>query len=74
MSARDAARYLGSRAITFGLYTLAIVDASSFDQDRNDWFLITLRLLGSATFFWWAVSRTVQHWHQDQQPTRKGKQ
>lgn len=53
---------------TLGLYTLVIVDASGWDRDRNSWPLLIFRLLATATFLWWAVDRTVTHWHEDRAP------
>ena len=71
MSARDAARYVGSRTATLGLYTLAIVEVTGWDRDPNSWALITVRLLMSATFLWWAVSRTIRHEREDQKLFQK---
>jgi hypothetical protein len=31
------------------------------------WFLIILRLGGTAMVLWWAVDRTIAHWHEDQE-------
>ena len=65
MSARDAARFTGSRALTLGFYVLATVGISSWDQDPDSWRLIGFHLLSAAMFLWWAVSRTIRHYHED---------
>lgn len=65
MGVRDAARFTGSRALTLGLYLLATVGVSSWDRDPDSWRLIGFHLLSAAMFLWWAVSRTIRHYHED---------
>jgi len=65
----DAAKWLGRRIATFGLYLLAVIGGSSWDQGDPSWFRITLRLGAAAMFLWWAIERTVGHWHEDQEDT-----
>lgn len=61
----NALRWLASRALTLGLYILAIIGATNWDHDPNSWFLITTRLGANAMFLWWAVDRTIGHHHED---------
>jgi hypothetical protein len=63
----DTAKWAGRRLLTVGLYILAIIGATSWDRDPNSWFLICLRLGATAMFLWWAVWRTIDHWHLDQE-------
>lgn len=60
------ARWAGRRLATVGLYVMAIIGASSWDRDPASWFLF-VRLGGTAIWLYWAVSRTVTHWHEDQE-------
>jgi hypothetical protein len=65
MSVRDGARFLGSRALTLGFYVLATIGIRTWDRDPNSWRLIAFHLLTAAMFLWWAVSRTIRHYHED---------
>lgn len=55
------------RLLTVGLYVLAIIGASGWDRDDPSWFRIFLRLGATAIWLYWAVSRTISHWHEDQE-------
>jgi hypothetical protein len=66
MSARDAARFTASRAGTFGLYALAVIGSSSWDRDPDSWFIL-VRIGGTVIFLWFAVSRTIRHYHEDRE-------
>ena len=55
------------RLATRGLYLLAIIGASSWDDNPDSWFLIFLRLGAAAMFLSLAVRRTVSHWHEDRE-------
>ncbi len=59
------ARFVGDRVFTFLLYLLAVLDASSWDRNPDSWFWITFRLFAAAGYLWWAVGRTIRHWHAD---------
>jgi len=63
----ETAGWLLRRLHTLGLYILVVIGASSWDRDPNSWFHIILRLGATAMFLWWAVDRTVDHWHEDQE-------
>lgn len=65
-----AAAWLVRRLFTAGLYLLAVIGASSWDQHPNSWFLIILRLGAVVMFLWWAVDRTIGHWHEDQEDAK----
>ena len=64
MSARDAGRFVASRAATFGLYALAVIGASSWDADPDSWWIF-VRIGGTVNFLWFAVARTIRHYHED---------
>lgn len=66
MATRDAAQYLASRALTLGFYALATIGITSWDRDPDSWCLTAYHLLTAAMFLWWAVSRTIRHFHEDQ--------
>lgn len=72
MSARDAGRFVASRALTFGFYVLAVVGISGWDRDPDSWRLILFRLGAAALFLWAAVIRTVRHYHEDRQQDERG--
>ena len=55
------------RLATRGLYLLAIIGASSWDDNPDSWFLIFLRLGAAAMFLSLAMRRTVSHWHEDRE-------
>lgn len=63
----DAIKWVGRRIATGGLYVLAVIGASSWDDSNPSWLEICLRLGGAAIFLSWAVRRTVSHWHEDQE-------
>jgi hypothetical protein len=63
----ETAAWVVRRLYTGGLYILAIIGATSWDRDPNSWFLICLRLGATAMFLWWAVDRTITHWHEDRE-------
>jgi hypothetical protein len=65
MAARDAARFIGSRALTLGFYVLATIGISDWDRDPDSWRLIGFHLLTAAMFLWWAVARSIRHYHED---------
>ena len=66
MSARDGGRFLASRALTLGVYTLAIIGVTGWDRDPNSWPLIAFHLFTGAWLLWWAVNRTIRHYHEDE--------
>jgi hypothetical protein len=63
----DGVKWLWRRLATLGIYVLVIIGASGWDRDPNSWFRISLRLGATAMFLWWAVDRTIAHWHEDQE-------
>jgi hypothetical protein len=63
----DAAKWLGRRIATGGLYILAIVGATSWTDGNPNWAEIFIRLGGTAIFLSMAVRRSVGHWHEDQE-------
>lgn len=64
MSARDAGRFLLSRAATFGLYSLAVIGANSWDSEPDSWWIF-VRIGGTVVFLWTAILRTIRHYHED---------
>ena len=67
MAARDAVRFLASRAVTVGCYALAAIGITSWDRDPDSWRLIALHLGSAVMFTWWAVYRTIRHYLEDHQ-------
>lgn len=65
MSAQDAGRFVASRAATLGLYILGVVGASGWDRNPDSWILIGFRLGAAAMFLWYAVARSIRHYHED---------
>jgi len=65
MSTRDAVGFLASRAATFGLYVLAVGNIGLLGAEPDSWREIGFRLIGGAAFTYWAVNRSIQHWHDD---------
>lgn len=60
-----AARWIGARAFTLGLYVCAVVGGRTWDQSPDSWRLIGFRLVSAGVFLWWAVDRTIRHHAQD---------
>jgi hypothetical protein len=67
MAARDAGRFLARRALTTSCYALAVIGITNWDSDPDSWRLIAFRLATAVMFLWWAVSRTIRHYHEDQE-------
>lgn len=67
MAARDALRFVASRALTIGCYALATIGITAWDRDPDSWRLIALHLGSAVMFTWWAVVRTIRHYHEDHQ-------
>lgn len=65
MSVRDAGKFLGARAITLGIYAGAVVGITNWDRDPNSWRLIAIHLGTAVLWLWWAVSRSIRHYHED---------
>jgi hypothetical protein len=63
----DTAKWAARRLATAGLYVLAIIGASSWDDRDPSWPMIILRLGAAAIFLSAAVRRTVTHWHEDRE-------
>lgn len=64
MSTQKKLKYLADRAGTAGLYLLAIVGASSWEEPDR-WPDIIIGLLSTLLFLWWAVQRTIHHERDD---------
>lgn len=58
-------RFLADRGLTIVLYILAIVGMTEWDKNSDSLVSITFNLASTATFLWWAVTRTVRHYHED---------
>lgn len=57
--------WFGARALTFGMYLMAVIGASSWDaEDLSSW-KSAMRLVGSASFLLLAVIRTIRHVKED---------
>lgn len=65
MSARDAARYAGSRLLTAGCYVGGVIGTTNWDSSPDSWRLIAFHLMTPVVFLWLAVSRTIRHYHED---------
>lgn len=60
-------KYLGKRALTLVDYVLVIIGINHWSDNPDSWGHTLWRLAATTAFLWFAVYRTIEHYHEDRE-------